>query len=230
MVYVIFVIAMNEKKEKNQLTEIFLIIVYALIATAVLASIILLINCFWPKQNLFKAETWGTISDWFTYLVTLIGGVFIYKTLESQMEVKRSQDIITKIENNKHLYSIKPNIKISAEFVNDVYNEDLDDRVLNIILNIKSDKPTSYNIWLSSKYLPSKFKRFDSIFKHIEPSTSSHHITIPQSVANSSYPLIIYLDYEDIEGNKYTYMMFLFILYIDNKYEFRKAIARDELK
>lgn len=230
MVYVIFVIAMNEKKEKNQLTEIFFIIVYALIATAILASIILLINCFWPKQNLFKAETWGTISDWFTYLVTLIGGVFIYKTLESQMEVQKSQAVITRIETNKHLYSIKPNINIKTDFINDVYDENYDERVLQLVLKISSDKPMTYQILLTGKYLLSKGKSSDSNFKHTTPATSSHYVAVSHSMINTTYPLIIDLKYKDIEGNKYKYMKMIFVLYVDNDYEFKSAIHYDELE
>ncbi|GEM_PF-1434761 len=152
---------MNEKKDKNKLKEIFFIIVYALIATSILVSIILLVNCFWPKQNLFKAETWGTISDWFTFLVTLIGGVFIYITLDSQMKVQRDQARIFKMEELKYIREIRPNIQIRIFSLNKNWEQlycALEDRKLlsiDITTLISSDRECklAYKIYTDSKII-----------------------------------------------------------------------------
>ena len=222
---------MEEKKDKNQLKDILFIILYALVGSLVLAFIILLVNCIWPTQNLFKAESWGTISDWFTYLVTLIGGVFIYKTLQSQMEVQKSQSIITQIEINKHLYSIKPIITTSLEFVTEEYDENYDDKVLKFVLKISSDKPMTYKLNLTNNNILNKNQFFNNAkYKHTTPSTSKFYLTMSSSILDSKFPLMLDLKYTDIEGNKYKYRKSQYLRWNNNKIEFPSSIHHDELE
>ncbi|WP_197086415.1 hypothetical protein [Sphingobacterium sp. IITKGP-BTPF85] len=72
-----------------------------------------------PEDWKSEVEIWGTVSDWFIVIITLVTAVFLYKTLRSQMEVQNSQSIITKIELKKYLSSIKPEITFGIEKLND---------------------------------------------------------------------------------------------------------------
>lgn len=55
-------------------------------------------------------KTFGNLADWFMVVITAITAVFIYRTLNSQMEVQRDQNRIFRIEEQKYLGSIKPTI------------------------------------------------------------------------------------------------------------------------
>ncbi|MDR2269392.1 MAG: hypothetical protein LBF27_00685 [Sphingobacterium sp.] len=224
---------MKEKKDKNQLKEIFFIIVYALIATAVLASIILLINCYWPKQTLFHAETWGTISDWFTYLVTLIGGVFIYKTLESQMTAQEDQSILKQIELNKHLYSIKPSFKFDFNLIKEIENEYQDDKAILVEMSIITDKPVTYKIIATSSLLVNicDFNlQASHAYQTFEKNTRNVPLILLHEVINKTNPVYFDIFYRDIELNEYLLSLSLFVIQESKEIQFKKFVVKDRLE
>lgn len=102
----------QEPKKEKEYTIGFLIF---LIISATVIGVLFInsLNCCIPETSKFNAEIWGTVSDWFTYLVALIGGVFIYKTLNSQMKVQSDQEKINKLNSydirSKYLPKILPN-------------------------------------------------------------------------------------------------------------------------
>jgi len=102
---------MEENKDKKEIGTGALI-VFILGGAVVLVVIVRVLNCCIPSTFKFDVGIWGNVSEWFTFLVALFGGVFIYKTLDSQMKVQKDQNRIFKIEEQKYLRSIKPNLAV----------------------------------------------------------------------------------------------------------------------
>ncbi len=100
----------TEKDNSEYIKEVFKLLKIALGITLILLLIVIVSNHFLPDSRKFDKEIWGSVSDWFTYLVTLIGGVFIYKTLESQMKVQGDQNEILKLEKQKYRREKRPNL------------------------------------------------------------------------------------------------------------------------
>lgn len=63
---------------------------------------------------LFSPDTWGTVSDWFMVSVTVITAYYLYKTLQSQKEVQKTQNELFRIESIRFRESIKPVLKYAA--------------------------------------------------------------------------------------------------------------------
>ena len=203
---------MEEKKDKNQLKGILFIILYALVGTVILAFIILLVNCIWPTQNLFKAETWGTISDWFTYLVTLIGGVFIYKTLDSQLKVQKDQFEIKIIEKRRYFEEIKPYFTFFGSQSGEKIKIEISSSKRCIIL-----KPCIV--------INNKMQEIINI-KRTVPDDKIWFALIdkPENPENNIYPL--HFEYIDVYGNKYFLSGQLAVVDADN---IIFSITKDEL-
>ncbi|WP_159729185.1 hypothetical protein [Sphingobacterium sp. 18053] len=152
---------MREKpknEDKDHIKETIFLIIYTLIGTLVLVFGVLFLNSLWPKGYLLNYDTWGTVSDWFTFLVALIGGVFVYKTLDSQMKVQKDQTRIFKIEELKYIREIRPIIKIThslGKIWQDLYCAPENTKLLSIDINalIYSDRECklSYKIYTESK-------------------------------------------------------------------------------
>jgi hypothetical protein len=59
----------------------------------------------------FDPTVWGTVSDWFTFIITAITAYYLYHTLKSQKEVQNTQNQLFEIENIRFKESVKPNLK-----------------------------------------------------------------------------------------------------------------------
>ncbi len=128
----------TEKDNSEYIKEVFKLLKIALGITLILLLIVIVSNHFLPDSRKFDKEIWGSVSDWFTYLVTLIGGVFIYKTLESQMKVQGDQNEILKLEKQKYRREKRPNLTYTLSI----------DRTRNsgapylVVIEFNSDKDT----------------------------------------------------------------------------------------
>lgn len=56
----------------------------------------------------FDPEVWGTVSDWAILLATLITARYLWKTLQSQIEIQKLQLKVTRIENDKYMKEHTP--------------------------------------------------------------------------------------------------------------------------
>jgi hypothetical protein len=57
----------------------------------------------------FDPDIWGTVSDWFMVIVTIVTAFYLYKTLQSQKNVQETQNKLFEIETIRFRESIKPN-------------------------------------------------------------------------------------------------------------------------
>lgn len=67
----------------------------------------------------FSAEIWGTVSDWVMIVVTGISLYFLWKTLQSQLEVQSTQTSLAEYEKYKFLLLIKPTFNTTVEWEDD---------------------------------------------------------------------------------------------------------------
>lgn len=71
-------------------------------------------NCI-PIYLQLPPQIWGTVSDWVTIILALVTAVFLYKTLRSQQEVQRLQEIQTRVNLNEKMYSFRPKITVDLD-------------------------------------------------------------------------------------------------------------------
>lgn len=67
----------------------------------------------------FSSEVWGTVSDWVMIAVTAITLYYLRKTLQSQLEVQRTQTQLAEYEKHRFLLSIKPTFNTTTEWEDD---------------------------------------------------------------------------------------------------------------
>ena len=127
-------------KNENELTSRIIVGLLMLVFSVVTLRVIN--DCFNEYFN-FKVEIWGTISDWYMIIVTIITAVFLYKTLESQMEVQKDQakinklavyDLRTKYRGNLTITNPKTN---SDYYSNSLLNQIIFKCIENDILEMK---------------------------------------------------------------------------------------------
>lgn len=105
------------------------LILNGLIMIACGAILIDKLNYLITEDKKLSPEIWGTVSDWFMVLVTLVTAVFLYKTLKSQMDVQKQQSILANIEIKRFRKTVLPKIFIgeksltsSFDTANNLYN------------------------------------------------------------------------------------------------------------
>jgi hypothetical protein len=97
----------------------------------------------------FDPDIWGTVSDWFMVIVTIVTAFYLYKTLQSQKNVQETQNKLFEIETIRFRESIKPVLKysISREVTDKIqkgrtfFKVAIINETSNIALEIKSDYP-----------------------------------------------------------------------------------------
>ncbi|WP_164108261.1 MULTISPECIES: hypothetical protein [Sphingobacterium] len=224
---------MKEIKDKIGIGSLIALI---LVGAVVLVAIVKALNCCVPEASKFDVAIWGNVSEWFTFLVALIGGVFIYKTLDSQMKVQKDQNRIFKIEELKYLRSIRPevNFKPSSNKKNwDIpYSNSWDNKLLSIFLtfNLTVDKDCSitYKIYTINKIF---------IEKHQNLIAGRIPIKITlKNIADENQPpifenLLIEIHYIDKDKNEYQYTEELGIDYSPSNHSitYLKLSKSDEL-
>lgn len=154
-----------------------------------------------PNVNKFNAEVWGTVSDWYMVIVTLITAIFLYKTLKSQKDVQKEQNRLFKIEELKYLYSIKPKVNLTIFSTSQFDNDDYLYQVRCVInFSIENGELIRQRINVRSKFKTSRFKYSkikDKIFNLMNTSP-------PNNEANFEV-LAIEVFYKDLHGNEYTF-------------------------
>jgi len=74
------------------------------------------LNNFGP----FKADVWGTVSDWTYVLVAAVTGFLIWRTLRSQQRVQSLQQRLTEIESHRFRESIKPKFDLKIKSTKEI--------------------------------------------------------------------------------------------------------------
>jgi hypothetical protein len=87
-------------------------IVVAIILIITITSAILIPN----KEHFgpFPGEVWGTVSDWMTVIVAGFTAFFIWRTLQSQLEVSRTQRDLLEIERLKFRNQFNVQLEVSG--------------------------------------------------------------------------------------------------------------------
>lgn len=118
-------------------------------------------------KNLFfyNSEFYGSISDWVLVLFSAITAIFLYKTLNSQINVQKVQNKLLLLENQKFTKSIEPNLNFeihkNKEKIEGNYFDIVSIKVTNNNENIVNKIKILYNesdnvkkIMIPKDYLP----------------------------------------------------------------------------
>jgi len=99
------------------------------------------INNFGP----FNADTWGTVSDWFVALVTLVTAYYLYKTLKSQLKVQELGQQALEFERVRFTRETRPDFELTGIDSKIVRTNDSDE--LEVIVTIKNiASHSAYNV------------------------------------------------------------------------------------
>ena len=163
------------------------------------------INKFGP----FQAEVWGTVSDWFIVVITIITGIFIWRTLKSQITTQQFQGILTEIEKQRHRVEILPQFKLSVKHgkidTSTKVNFEINDIVITLTLNNNVAKDVRVVINADSNWTFEKKDYYNNMLNGGSTINFRCSHRMPFFVFGSSVvylPLTVY--YSDITGiNKY---------------------------
>lgn len=186
---------------------------FVLISVLVTISSIYVVNVlnkYFETEPLFDKDIWGTVADWFTYMVTLIGGVFIYITLDSQMKVQRDQTRIFKMEELKYIREIRPEIKFDFSPPLNLTRYNTGDEIIEISLIVSSDRECKYSL---KAYTENKVLEEPVIRRMTRIGNSTFYKSFPLKLKVLEYTdgiatiesLTLNLKYSDCDGNEYLY-------------------------
>lgn len=163
-----------------------------------------------PEEWKSGVEIWGTVSDWFVVIITLVTAVFLYKTLRSQMEVQKDQTRLFKIEELKYLREIKPRLELQISKVS-IFEEDfLTHLEISFNLSVEKAKNINHKIYTSNNPFQPSYSAGNKIKKFNLKNQN-------ESSASGKFPrLFIEIKYADSDGNEYLYKDEILYLDVDN--------------
>lgn len=180
---------MEEESKKRYIKEVLKLAGVAIGITIIFVIIVCLLNVYLPKKFQFDKEIWGSVSDWFTYLATIFGGILIYKTLDSQLKVQNDQYEMKILEKRRYFQEIKPSFSFYGYKSGEKTLVKIASTKRCLILNpyiIINDVETSIiNI---QRNVPNEEIRFILLEK-------------PLNILNNIYPVGFH--YKDVYGNTY---------------------------
>lgn len=170
-----------------------------------------------PENWKSEVEIWGTVSDWFIVIITLVTAVFLYKTLfaqnktlDSQLKVQEEQNRLFKIEELKYLREIKPVVELQISKV-PIYEEGLLTH-LGLSINLTVSKAVDIN---HKVYTSNSFNLSDEGYGNLI-NKKFYLENLSESQAPPKFPtFLIEMKYKDCDGNEYLYK--LTRLYISDK-------------
>lgn len=159
----------------------------------------------------FNAEVWGTFSDWIMVVVTGATAFLLYKTFKSQIAVQKSQQKITDIEGERFRVEYKPVFELVFQ---PIVNKPFDTYVRSYVhlkMTISNRDCKNFEvIEFTTINAVSISKNHIGLTLPIDymsaPDTYDLHFQIDTSLAlfpNEGAPLIFYLQFDDIIGNRY---------------------------
>lgn len=80
-------------------------------------------SVFLNLMLLFHSEVWGTVADWLMFSITLITGVLVFKTLDSQIKVQKIEADNHSMSNKQYLRSILPNLQVKGLVLNEMFEQ-----------------------------------------------------------------------------------------------------------
>lgn len=153
----------------------------------------------------FNPDIWGTVSDWFICFVTFLTAFFLYKTLQSQKEVQKTQNELFKIEKLRFRESVKPNLNfvISDKII--IPEENIDGRIFTIEIANENDN-TALDISIENRQISNVFQI--SIFppkqKFLRRGTDPYLLNyLIEDFNKNLNDIIFWIHYKDVSGIKY---------------------------
>lgn len=184
-----------------------------------------------PEDWKSEVEIWGTVSDWFIVIITLVTAVFLYKTLRSQMEVQKDQNILKDIEIKKFIKELKPNIELNLTHLYTDFDKENNKDIYGHLLDIKTTYSIKYTIDIfydkESEVYNNKFK--DNEYRTSFLGLNSHTIIMCKKVTPIGKPILLNINYEDSEGNTYLLIINIYIFFVENKYKYIISERKDTL-
>lgn len=101
------------------------------------------------KLSPFKAEVWGTVSDWVMVLVTTITAIAIWRTFTSQKNVQDFQALQTSMLMEEHVINFSPEISLVSAKIESKNSHPEDEHAyykLIVVLKVEGERPISVNL------------------------------------------------------------------------------------
>jgi len=165
------------------------------------------------KYDPFNPNVWGNVADWMMVIVTAITLFFIYKTLESQKDVQKTNNRLLEIETNRHKYEVQPKFKFSS-----TPTEKINGEYIELYYKIELTNTSNFearNFKVTEDYNPSGFKSHLSNKRQttILPGNPFQFITECRPKLRSTEPLSYFahieysVTYSDVYGNFYRHVL-----------------------
>lgn len=162
----------------------------------------------------FYAEVWGTVSDWVMIAVTAGTAVFLFLTLRSQIKVQKAQQKIMRIEYNKFLDYIKPELTIKINIFNRFTRKDGTEGFF-LGVELWCEKSTAINVrprWQGSGISLGKYDQVNPIKRLYEGSLMPVFFvdaSYKRSPAAKNNYISCQAHFQDIEGSDYFQTIFI---------------------
>jgi hypothetical protein len=156
---------------------------------------------------MFNSDILGSVADWFMVIVTTITAVYLYKTLQSQKEVQKTQNQLFEIESIRFRKSIQPTLKY--EFKQDLMMlESEDEKMLSIQVTNETEN-MALDVEISFTPNQGVFRAgvvMGMPFTHIEKDGAPYfiHFHLDFKDRGPKFKFIVFaVTYQDIAGTKY---------------------------
>lgn len=152
------------------------------------------------KNYPHDSEVWGSVSDWAMVLVTAVTAYFIWKTLNSQMDVQKVQNEMLKIEIDRRANEIMPVFEFGGIQVHPYYPE-------KYILYLNKNNAYAYGVELTLEIIHPTIK--DIKIKNTFDDNSMLRGSCSFTFENKGLELgeismfSIDLNFRDVYGNTY---------------------------
>ena len=168
-------------------------------------------------ENTLHPEVWGTVADWSLIFITIVTAYFLFRTLQSQKEVQKTQIKLYEIESKRFTASIKPELNYTfskqefhtKEKHKRIITFEISNKTENLALSIYIDECGNDRIYIPTDYA--------SIHKNnIKKDERPYLIHFLISTLISPTLFNFRVSYQDVAGTYYKQLVFCII---DNEVE-----------
>ncbi|CAA9201726.1 hypothetical protein FLACOL7796_03915 [Flavobacterium collinsii] len=164
-----------------------------------------MLESFLLNMTHFDPDIWGTVSDWFMFLITSLTAFYLYKTLQSQKEVQRTQNELFKIESLRFRESIRPNLNFTISDKIIIPEENTNGKIFTIEISNENDN-TALDISIENRQTSNAFQI--SIFppkqKYLKKGSEPYLLNyLIEDFNKNLNDIIFWIHYKDISGTKY---------------------------
>lgn len=157
----------------------------------------------------FQSDVHGALSDWVMVCVTAVTAHYLWKTLQSQMDVQRMQESLHEIEEHKFYESIKPNFSVTSNLKQKRSRDGQSLAVLNVTVLCNDHAATQVEISASYRIHTMELITIPPLsYPNIDPRDSYEIVSnfeseVPNGRHFNAYVDVLITYYDMKEANRY---------------------------